>query len=73
MSPADVTLRSPQAAAAGLPSPARAWLRLLGSELLLVFRRRRNLALLAVVAVIPIIIAPKKKFPKFATRMMRIL
>ena len=56
MSPADVEVRSPQAAAAGAPSPARAWLRLLGSELLLVFRRRRNLALLAVVAVIPIII-----------------
>ena len=56
MSPADVTVRSPQAAATGLPSPARAWLRLLGSELLLVFRRRRNLALLAVVAGIPIII-----------------
>ena len=56
MSPADVEVRSPQAAAAGAPSPARAWLRLLGSELLLVFRRRRNLALLAVVAVIPVII-----------------
>jgi ABC-2 type transport system permease protein len=32
------------------------WLRLLTSELRLVFRRRRNLALLAVVAVIPVII-----------------
>src|SRR5690349_24079563 len=42
--------------AAGHPSAARAWLRLLASELLLVFRRRRNLALLAVVAVIPVII-----------------
>jgi ABC-2 type transport system permease protein len=38
------------------PAPARAWLRLMGSELRLVFRRKRNLALLAVVAVIPIII-----------------
>ena len=56
MSTADVAVRGPGAAAAGLPSPARAWLRLLGSELLLVFRRRRNLALLAVVAVMPVII-----------------
>jgi ABC-2 type transport system permease protein len=38
------------------PAPARAWLRLMGSELRLVFGRKRNLALLAVVAVIPIII-----------------
>jgi ABC-2 type transport system permease protein len=56
MSTADLEVRSPGAAAAGSPAPARAWLRLLGSELRLVFRRRRNLALLAVVAVIPIII-----------------
>jgi len=56
MSTADLDVRSPDAAAAGSPAPARAWLRLLGSELLLVFRRRRNLALLAVVTVIPIII-----------------
>jgi ABC-2 type transport system permease protein len=38
------------------PAPARAWLRIFGSELRLVFRRKRNLALLGVVAVIPIII-----------------
>jgi ABC-2 type transport system permease protein len=48
--------RSPAAASSGSPSAARSWLRLLGSELRLVFRRRRNLALLAVVAVIPVII-----------------
>jgi len=57
MSTADLEVRSAGPAASGVPSPARAWLRLLGSELLLVFRRRRNLALLAVVGVIPIIIA----------------
>jgi ABC-2 type transport system permease protein len=56
MSTADLGIRTPDAAAAGSPAPARAWLRLLGSELLLVFRRRRNLALLAVVGVIPVII-----------------
>jgi ABC-2 type transport system permease protein len=38
------------------PPAARAWLRLLAAELRLVFRRRRNLALLAVVAVIPVVI-----------------
>lgn len=43
-------------AAPGYPPAARAWLRLLASELRLVFRRRRNLGLLAVVAVIPVII-----------------
>jgi ABC-2 type transport system permease protein len=35
------------------PDPARAWLRLLRSELGLTFRRGRNLALLGVLAVIP--------------------
>jgi ABC-2 type transport system permease protein len=44
------------AAGAVRPSAAVGWLRLLGSELRLVFRRRRNLALLAVVAAIPVII-----------------
>jgi ABC-2 type transport system permease protein len=38
------------------PSAAVSWLRLLGSEFRLVFRRRRNLILLAVVAVIPLIV-----------------
>jgi ABC-2 type transport system permease protein len=56
MSTADLDVRDARAAAAAGPAPARAWLRLLSSELLLVFRRRRNLALLAVVGVIPVII-----------------
>jgi ABC-2 type transport system permease protein len=38
------------------PAPAVSWLRLLRSEFRLVFGRRRNLALLAVVAVIPVIV-----------------
>jgi ABC-2 type transport system permease protein len=38
-----------------IPAPAVAWLRLLRSELRFVFFRRRNIALLGVVAVIPII------------------
>ncbi|HEY3952799.1 MAG TPA: ABC transporter permease subunit [Streptosporangiaceae bacterium] len=38
------------------PAPPMAWLRLLRSEFRLVFRRRRNLALLGVVAAIPIIV-----------------
>ena len=37
-------------------NPARAWLRLFGAELRLVFGRRRNLLLLAVTAVFPVII-----------------
>jgi ABC-type transport system involved in multi-copper enzyme maturation permease subunit len=41
---------------AGTPSAARGWLRLLGSELRLVFRRLRNLALLAVLAALPILL-----------------
>jgi ABC-2 type transport system permease protein len=49
-------LRSPAVAAPGYPPPVVAWLRLLLSEFRLVFRRRRNLALLAVVAAIPVII-----------------
>ncbi|HUK69918.1 MAG TPA: ABC transporter permease [Streptosporangiaceae bacterium] len=39
-----------------VPAAGRAWLRYARSELGLVFRRRRNLALLAVVAVVPVII-----------------
>ena len=42
--------------APALPTPARAWLRLFGSELRLVFGRRRNALLLAVTAVFPLII-----------------
>jgi ABC-2 type transport system permease protein len=48
--------RDPAAAAAPYQRPAMSWLRLLASEFRLVFRRRRNLALLGVVAVIPVII-----------------
>jgi ABC-2 type transport system permease protein len=46
---------SAAAPAGPAPAPVTAWLRLLRSELRLVFRRRRNLALLGVVAVIPVI------------------
>lgn len=47
----------PSTAVAGRrPAAARAWLRFFRSELRLVFGRRRNLALLAVVAVFPVII-----------------
>jgi ABC-2 type transport system permease protein len=62
MSSADPALKERQGPAearaleSGSPPAAAAWLRLLGSELRLVFRRRRNLALLGVVAAIPIII-----------------
>ncbi|WP_329083158.1 ABC transporter permease [Streptosporangium sp. NBC_01469] len=45
--------RIPPARAVGAP---RAWLRLLGSEIGLIFRRPRNLAMLAVLAVIPALI-----------------
>ncbi len=38
-------------------TPVYSWLRMLGSELRLIFGRRRNLALLAVLAAIPILIA----------------
>ena len=44
------------AARGAAPAPPVAWLRLLRSEFRLVFRRRRNLALLGVVAAIPIIV-----------------
>ena len=43
-------------AAGRWPAPARAWLRLLRSELGLIFLRWRNLALLAVLAAIPILV-----------------
>jgi ABC-2 type transport system permease protein len=42
--------------AAGRPSAARAWLRLLRSELGLTFLRWRNIALLGVLAVLPILV-----------------
>ena len=44
------------AAPAAARNPARAWLRLFAAELRLVFRRRRNLLLLAVTAVFPVVI-----------------
>jgi len=49
-------LREPGPARVAPRNPARAWLRLFGAELRLVFRRRRNLLLLAVTAVFPVII-----------------
>jgi ABC-2 type transport system permease protein len=45
-----------EAAARSVPSATASWLRLLRSEFRLVFRRRRNLILLGVVAVIPLIV-----------------
>ncbi|MGH3283511.1 MAG: hypothetical protein ACRDPD_02300, partial [Streptosporangiaceae bacterium] len=61
MSTAEAPARPGPGAAAPVPrpaarNPARAWLRLFGSELRLVFRRRRNLLLLAVTAVFPVVI-----------------
>ena len=44
------------APAAPARNPARAWLRLFGAELRLVFGRRRNLLLLAVTVVFPVVI-----------------
>ncbi|HJY68193.1 MAG TPA: ABC transporter permease subunit [Streptosporangiaceae bacterium] len=44
------------AAPAAARNPARAWLRLFGAELRLVFGRRRNLLLLAVTVVFPVVI-----------------
>ncbi len=51
-SPAEPTDRAVTAS----PPAVRAWFRLLGSELRLVFRRRRNLLLLAVTALFPLVI-----------------
>lgn len=56
MSTAELEAAPAPAAPPGYRPATLSWLRLLGSELRLVFRRRRNLALLAVVAVIPVII-----------------
>ncbi|HCU95283.1 MAG TPA: ABC transporter permease [Actinobacteria bacterium] len=58
MSTAEVTARpaEPVARAPHAPGPVRAWLRLLGSELRLVFRRLRNLAMLAALAVLPVLL-----------------
>jgi ABC-2 type transport system permease protein len=55
MSTADLSTAPPAAPVISRsPSPARAWLRLLRSEFRLVFCRRRNLALLAVAGLIPV-------------------
>jgi ABC-type transport system involved in multi-copper enzyme maturation permease subunit len=59
MSTAEAAAASPAGQAdqlARTPSAAQGWLRLLGSELRLVFRRLRNLALLAVLAALPILL-----------------
>jgi ABC-2 type transport system permease protein len=57
MSTADLTaLPGAGPAPASVPHPARAWRRLFGSELRLVFGRRRNQLLLAVTMVFPILI-----------------
>jgi ABC-2 type transport system permease protein len=50
------TADPPVAAVAVSPAPARAWLRLFSAELRLVFCRRRNLLLLAVTALFPVVI-----------------
>jgi ABC-2 type transport system permease protein len=47
---------APAPAAPAARNPARAWLRLFGAELRLVFGRRRNLLLLAVTVVFPVVI-----------------
>jgi ABC-2 type transport system permease protein len=57
MSTAEITAApesGPAVEAATAPSAVRSWFRLLGSELRLVFRRLRNLALLAVLVVLPL-------------------
>jgi ABC-2 type transport system permease protein len=54
--PAQTPAQSPARVAVRPPDPARAWLRLLRSELGLTFRRWRNVALLGVLAVIPVLL-----------------
>jgi ABC-2 type transport system permease protein len=57
MSTADVASRAGRAArAGGQLAPVRHWLRLLRSELGLVFGRRRNIALLVVLAAVPVLL-----------------
>jgi len=57
MSTADVASQpGPAARAGGQLAPVRHWLRLLRSELGLVFGRKRNLALLAVLAAVPVLL-----------------
>ena len=52
----EARLPGPAARVSHAPGPVRAWLRLLGSELRLVFRRLRNLALLAALAALPVLL-----------------
>jgi ABC-2 type transport system permease protein len=47
---------APQRAAERTVAPVRSWFRLLGSELRLIFRRWRNLALLGVLVVLPLVL-----------------
>jgi ABC-2 type transport system permease protein len=59
MSTAEITAAPESATTAparAAPSAVRSWFRLLGSELRLVFRRLRNLALLAVLVVLPLLL-----------------
>ena len=56
MSTAEAPALPAPAAPAAPRNPVRAWLRLFGAELRLVFGRRRNLLLLAVTAVFPVVI-----------------
>ena len=56
MSTAEAPARPAPAASAAARNPARAWLRLFGAELRLVFGRRRNQLLLAVTVVFPVVI-----------------
>ncbi len=55
-SPQEQREPGPLPAAPAAPNPARAWLRLFGAELRLVFLRKRNLLLLAVTVVFPVVI-----------------
>ncbi len=54
--PAGTVLAGPALAAPALRHPARAWLRLFSAELRLVFGRKRNMLLLAVTVVFPVVI-----------------
>ncbi|HJY96020.1 MAG TPA: hypothetical protein VJ371_13770, partial [Streptosporangiaceae bacterium] len=56
MSTAEAPPLPAPAAPAAPRNPVRAWLRLFGAELRLVFGRRRNLLLLAVTVVFPVVI-----------------
>ena len=55
-SPGGSGMDPPRAGWGSLPRASTAWFRLFGAELRLVFRRKRNLVLLAVTAIFPLII-----------------